>query len=235
LGCPSEIVNDSIIGLLAGTSEGWGVVLIAGTGNNCRGRDRQGKEGRISGEGIRFGEFGGGIELVMKALHGVAYQWTQRGPQTMLTQMLIEITGAQDLPDLIEGIDRERYRPDAAWALAVFQAGYSGDPVARQAIEWSGRELGESACGVIRQLNFQDQEFEVVMAGSLFSGGDLYIKPLRETIWRTAPRARFVRLEAPPVVGGVLLAMEQVQGREAYRVRDRLIESTQALIRSSEG
>src|SRR5574338_523814 len=162
LNCPYEIVNDSVVGLLAGASQGWGLVLIAGTGNNCRGRDPQGREGRISGEGIRFGEFGGGGEMVMKAVHAVAHEWTQRGPKTLLTRMFIDLTGAKDLPDLIEGIDMERYEPDAAWALAIFQAAYSGDPAAREVIEWSARELGESACAVIRQLDIQEQEFEVV-------------------------------------------------------------------------
>ncbi len=232
--CPFEIVNDSVVGLLAGARQGWGVVLIAGTGNNCRGRDPQGREGRISGEGIRFGEFGGGSEMVMKAVHAVAHEWTQRGPRTLLTRMFIDLTGAKDLPDLIEGIDMERYVPDAAWALAIFQAAYSGDPAAREVIEWSARELGESACAVIRQLGIQEREFEVVMAGSLFAGGDLYIEPLRETIHRVAKGAQLVRLEAPPVVGGVLLGMEQVLGREAYQRRERLIGTTRELIRSIE-
>jgi len=226
---PFEIVNDSVVGLLAGASKGWGVVLIAGTGNNCRGRDPQGREGRISGEGLRFGEAGGGSEMVMKAVHAAAYEWTRRGPPTLLSRMFIEMTGAKDLPDLIEGIDMERYQPGAAWALAVFQAGYSGDPVAREVITWSARELGESACAVIRQLGIQDREFEVVMAGSLFAGGDLYIDPLRETILRTAPGAKLVRLDAPPVVGGVILAMEQVFGSEACTRRERLIETTRSL------
>jgi N-acetylglucosamine kinase-like BadF-type ATPase len=234
LSCRYEIVNDSVVGLLAGASHGWGIVLIAGTGNNCRGRDLQGREGRISGEGLRFGEFGGGGEMVMKAVHAVAHEWTQRGPKTLLSKMFIEMTGAKDLLDLIEGIDLDRYHPDAGWALAVFQAAYSGDPAAREVIDWSARELGESACAVIRQLNIQEMQFEVVMAGSLFAGGELYIDPLRATIQKLAPGARLVRLEAPPVVGGVLLGMEQVFGHQAYDRRKRLLESTRALMQNNE-
>lgn len=235
LTCPCEIVNDAVVGLLAGAEAGWGVVLIAGTGNNCRGRDPQGREGRITGEGPRFGEFGGGIEMVMKAVHAAAYEWTRRGPKTLLSKMFIELVGARDLGDLIEGIDLGRYQPDAAWALAIFQAAYSGDPAAREVVEWSGRELGESACAVIRQLGIEAREFEVVMAGSLFMGGDLYIAPLRETILKTAPAARLVRLEAPPVVGGVLLAMEQVLGTEAASRRARLLETAKGLVEAGEG
>ena len=40
ISAPVEAVNDTIIGLLAGAEQGWGVALVAGTSNNCRGWDR---------------------------------------------------------------------------------------------------------------------------------------------------------------------------------------------------
>src|SRR5215212_8319035 len=43
LSAPVEAVNDTIIGLLAGAERGWGVALVAGTSNNCRGWDREGR------------------------------------------------------------------------------------------------------------------------------------------------------------------------------------------------
>jgi N-acetylglucosamine kinase-like BadF-type ATPase len=229
ISCPAGIVNDAIIGLLAGAAQGWGVVLVAGTGNNVRGRDRHGREGRITGEGMRFGEFGGGGELVMKAVHAVAYEWSRRGPHTAVSDLLMATTGASDLESLLEGIDTGRYVQDAAWALAVFQAAYAGDAVAREVIAWSARELGESACAVIRQLDLQHETFEVVQIGSLFEGGALYVDPLCETIRALAPGARFVRLRVPPVIGGVALAM-QTAGITSVAPRERLIESTAALM-----
>jgi N-acetylglucosamine kinase-like BadF-type ATPase len=226
---PVGIVNDAVIGLLAGSRRGWGVALVAGTGNNCRGRDRRGREGRITGEGIRFGEFGGGGELVMKAVHAVAYEWSRRGPRTALSARFMALAGARDLDDLIEGIDFGRYVPHAAWAPAVFAAAADGDPAAREVIEWSARELGESASAVIRQLDLQKESPEVVQIGGLFDGGPLFTRPLRETILQTAPGAQFVRLDVPPVIGGVVLAM-QTLSMDAAPARDRLIESTRSLM-----
>ncbi len=234
LKCPLEVVNDSVIGLLAGASTGWGLVLIAGTGNNCRGRDRSGREARITGEGERFGEFGGAGALVDKAVQAVSHEWTQRGPKTILSKMFIELTGAKDLDNLIEGIDLGCYAPDASWAPTVFQAAHGGDEVAREAIAWSGRELGESACGIIRQLGIQEEEFEIVMAGSLFEGGDLYIDPLKETILKVAPKAEFARLTAPPVVGGVVLGM-RAAGLHPEMIRERLIKSTKEILKMVTG
>ncbi len=227
--CPLELTNNSIIGLLAGAPQGWGVVVIAGTGNNCRGRDRRGREGRITGEGIRFGEFGGGGEIVFKAIQSVAHAWTLRGPHTALTGLFMHLAGAESLSDLIEGIDLQRYTPEAGWALAVFQAARSGDPVAQAVIAWSARELGKSACAVIRQLGIEKETFDVVLVGSVFDGGDLYTDPLRETIHKTAPDAHLVRLAAPPVVGGVVLAMQKT-GLETGHLHQHLTETTMRIV-----
>jgi N-acetylglucosamine kinase-like BadF-type ATPase len=48
LKAPYKFVNHAIISLLAGTTAGWGVVVVAGASNNCRGLDRQGREGRVT-------------------------------------------------------------------------------------------------------------------------------------------------------------------------------------------
>jgi N-acetylglucosamine kinase-like BadF-type ATPase len=222
---PLEIVNDSVIGLLAGASQGWGVAVVAGTSNNCRGRDKNGREGRITGNGPWFGEYGGGIELVVRAMTMVNYAWIRRGPPTALTGAFMKLTGAKDTADLIEGLVMHYYDYGAHWALTVFEIAQAGDPVARQVIEWAGKELGELACAVIRQLDLQYEPVEVVQTGSLYQGGELLTEPMRQTVLQTAPRARMVRLEVPPVVGGVLLAMEQSYGKEAYTRRKKLIEN----------
>jgi N-acetylglucosamine kinase-like BadF-type ATPase len=202
---------------------------VAGTGNNCRGRDKYGHEGRITGEGDLFGEFGGGIEMVQKAIQEIAHEWSKRGPVTELSKTFMDFTGSKDLFDFLEGIDLGRYEPKASWVLSIFQAAYAGDSVACNIVEWAAHELGESACAVIRQLNIENFEFEVVLAGSIFESGDIYIDPLRDTIHKLAPLAKLVKLEAPPVVGGVVLGMQKA-GRETAPLHKNLIESTKAFI-----
>ena len=49
------------------------------------------------------------------------------------------------------------------------------------------------------------------------------------TIHKVAPGARAVRLDAPPVAGGVLLGMEQA-GIDYAPLRDRLIEEAKAIL-----
>jgi N-acetylglucosamine kinase-like BadF-type ATPase len=64
LNAPYKFVNDAVLGLVAGAEEGWGVVVVSGTGSNCRGWDREHKrEGRVTGHGVLMGEGAGGSEL----------------------------------------------------------------------------------------------------------------------------------------------------------------------------
>lgn len=229
LDAPYALVNDAVIGLVAGATEGWGIVVVAGTSNNCRGRDRHGRRGRTTGCGPIFGEHGGAHELVNKALEAVAQAWTKRAPPTHLTEAFIQVTGASDTANLLEGLYLKRYHLSAAAAPLVFQVAARGDEVAQQLIRWTGNELGSLAIGVIRQLEFEDLDFEVILAGSLYGGSPILVEAMRATIHAVAPGARLTRLTIPPVVGGVLLGMEQV-GLPLSEPRQELIESTNSLI-----
>ena len=223
------IGNDTIVGLVAGAEEGWGVVVVAGTSNNCRGRDRHGREGRVTGDGPHFGEYGGAVEIVRKALQAVGLAWTKRGPETALTAVFIKETGATDVTDLLAGLVRQRYRLTPECAILVFEAAEAGDVVAQEIITWAGRELGNLAVGVIRQLEMGDEAFDVVLSGSLYKGSGRLQQEMAATIQAVAPQARLVRLQVPPVVGGVLWGMEQV-GVDMVGRRPLLIETAQAVI-----
>ena len=227
LGCPLEIVNDATLGILAGATEGWGVSVVAGTGCNARGwsKDRK-RQGRAVGGGSHWsGEYAGGYDIVARAMRAVAFEWLKRGPATDLSRVFLEHMGAKDLDDLVEGVYLQRYHFEPGLVLKVFETAQQGDQQAREVMRWAGRELGEMAVGVINQLEIQKEEFEVVLIGSLHGNSPILDQSLRETVLNLSPHARFVRLTVPPVVGGVLLGMEEA-GLNGYPMRDRLIQST---------
>jgi N-acetylglucosamine kinase-like BadF-type ATPase len=209
LGTSYKFVNDTVPGLIAGSEAGWGVVVVSGTGSNCRGWDREHRqEGRVTGHGVLMGEGAGGSELMHRCMQLVGYAWSKRGPETKLSDALAQFIGAKDLDDLIRGYTTYEYQVGADAAPIVFQIAEAGDEVARGLIHWAGCELGEMANAVIRQLGFENLAFDVVMTGSMFEGGAMLIEPMRATIHTLAPKARLVRLNVPPVIGSVLLGME---------------------------
>ena len=223
LSCPLELVNDGVNGLLAGTSHGVGVNVTAGSGVNCRGRGPDGREGRIVGNGVNFGEFGGGSEIAWKGLHMVNYAWIKRIPPTTLTQIYLDATGAKDELDLMEGLSAENYHISPFIVVEIIRAARGGDAAAQEVLRWAGEELGWVAVSVIRQIGMENDSVEVVQSGSVFEAGELITVPMREIIWQHAPRAKIIRLDGPPVAGPVLLAM-QAAGLDGYTVRSALIQ-----------
>jgi N-acetylglucosamine kinase-like BadF-type ATPase len=227
LRCPMKLVNDTILGLVAGATEGWGVAVVSGTGCNCWGwnRDRT-RIGRVTGGGTGLGEGAGASELMAEAAKAVARAWTKRGPATALSDVFMECAGARDLPDLFEGLMEDRYRLDAYSAPRIFETAARGDAVAQGLIDWAGTEIGEMIAAVVRQLEFQKLEFDVVMIGSMFDAGPVLTDPMRRKVQTEAPRARFLRLSSPPVVGAAILALEQGAFTVSEQVKTRLARET---------
>jgi len=225
-----KFVNDSVLGLVAGAEEGWGVVVVSGTGSNCRGWDREhNREGRVTGHGVLMGEGAGGSELMHRCMQLVGYAWSKRGPMTKLADALIEHVGAKDLEDLLRGYTTNEYQIGAEAAPVVFRVAEQGDGVAHDLIHWAGCELGELANAVIRQLEFENLSFDVVMTGSMFEGGQMLIDPMREVIQKLAPIARLVRLNVPPVIGAAILGMEAGGLDVTKTIRDTMKESIMVL------
>jgi hypothetical protein len=63
----------------------------------------------------------------------------------------------------------------------------------------------------------------------MFNGGPMLMEPMKRSILAEAPGARFVRLTVPPVVGAVLLGMQQGQ-LSITDLRPRLIETSQTFL-----
>jgi N-acetylglucosamine kinase-like BadF-type ATPase len=224
-----EVVNDAVIGLVVGAKEGWGLAVVAGSGCNCWGRNRQRRYGNVTGMGYPMGEGAGAGELVSEAVRRVSRAWSLRGPATRLTEVFCKLVGVKNATELIESLTQERFELSGQVAPLIFKTAEDGDAVACDVIRWAGESLADLAAGVARQLEIEREQFEVVLVGSLFNGGDLLIEPLRAALLKAAPGATLVRLATPPVVGGVLLGMEQC-GLPATRLRQKLIQTTQALL-----
>jgi len=230
LNVPYRFVNDAVPGLIAGSEEGWGVVVVSGTGSNCRGWDREHKrEGRVTGHGVLMGEGAGGSELMHRCMQLIGYSWSKRMPKTALADAIIAYVGAKDLEDLMRGYTTYEYQIGAEAAPLAFRVAEQGDEAARDLIHWAGCELGEMANAVIRQLDFENLDFDVVMTGSMFEGGPMLIDPMRETIHKLAPGARLVRLSAPPVIGAAILGMEAGGMNIPHKIRRNMKESVSAL------
>ena len=230
LACPVEVVNDGMNGLLAGATRGVGVNVTAGSSNNCRGRGRNGQEGRIVGNGIAFGEFGGAYEIAARGLQMVNYAWIKRIPPTALTNIYLEALGAKNEMDLMEGLSNGQYHLFPYLTIKVVDAARAGDAAALDVLQWTGEELGWLAVSAARQIEMENDEVEIIQSGSVFEAGELITDSMRDLVLKYCSKAKLIRLAGPPVVGAVILGMEQVHF-DGYAVRDNMVRTAKEIVK----
>ena len=218
LECPSTIMNDSYIALRAGARAPWGVVVIAGTGTVVAGRSRGGETFRTLGLGRLLGDDGSASDVSEQVIRAVARAYVGRSPATSLSDGLLKLTGADTVAQMLEEYSRGGEGELNAAPLALEHAAH-GDAVAIGVIEWAAAELGGAAATVARRLDMEDGPYELVLSGGLFRGGGELLETL---ISRSVPTALLTRLEAPPVTGAVLMALEAVGGRPTPDVHERV-------------
>ncbi len=222
----SEVVNDTDLGLLAGSLRRWGIAVVSGTGCNCRGWDPERKHyGMVTGGGYAFGENAGASELIFKLHNVLANTYNGRGPNTALTAVLCRKFNVANLEELLQGVACQNFALTAADAPLVFEVASQGDPVALDLVRWAGRELGELACAVIRKLHFEAVDFDLVQIGGMWGGSPLLSEEFKKGVLALAPGANILRTHQPPVLGAVLLAFEAAGLNPGADLRERLIES----------
>ncbi len=229
---PNVLVNDAFIALYAGSGEGYGVAIIAGTGATVAGRNRRGETFRSFGRNREWGDFGSARDIVNLATMAMVHAHLGRGQPSLLTGRFLEIYEAQDLPELVEWISRGQVeRPDGRLAPVVFEAAEAGDGVAQAIIRQAGRELGQNALAVARQLGLTSEAFPLVLAGGVFrSGSEVLRQAVLEPFWSEAPAVQPVDLQAPPVAGSIFMAMQAAGQEVTPQVRQRLLAEAQARV-----
>jgi N-acetylglucosamine kinase-like BadF-type ATPase len=227
LGGKVELVNDTVLGILAGSPRLWGIAVVSGTGCNCWGWDQtRTLIGHVTGGGVDFGEFAGASELIFKTKSALSKMWTLAGPSTALAEAFCRRYNVDSLEELLQGILCQEFDLSPADAPLVFDVARAGDPVAIDLIRWAGSELAELAGAVIHQLHFENEQFDLVQIGSMFNGSPMLTEEMKRVILALAPGANFVRLKEHPVLGAVLLGMEAVDHPITAEIRSTLIHTT---------
>jgi N-acetylglucosamine kinase-like BadF-type ATPase len=212
--CPNfRLENDTIIALRAGTHDGVGIALIAGTGSNAIGRDSQGKKLQVGGLGRLTGDFGSGSQLAEAAVVAAMMSTDGRGTKTILTDKICSHLGLEHIEDIIEYTfyDSDKSHLDlGALAPLVFEAAAEGDELARSILKEAGHNVARAVKVILDKLFPGGGEVAIVFGGAVFQrGADT---TLIETVSKECNAHReglkFVRLQVEPVLGAVGFAFD---------------------------
>ena len=208
-----SVENDLFALLRAGTSAPNAVAVICGTGINALGIREDGEVARFLALGSISGDWGGGGGIGETALWFAARESDGRGRPTSLTEAIPRQFGLDTVHELSESLHLGRIATTELARLSpiVLEHSRSGDHIAQQIVDRQSEEIAVMAAAALRRLGLEDHDVPVVLGGGVVQSGDARLLAGVDTaLLRLAPRSHAVVVDAPPILGAALLALESV-------------------------
>lgn len=225
-----KVVNDSFLGIKAGTTHGYGVCSINGTGTSSGGIDQLGNYLQVGGIGAIVGDEAGGSWIARQAIRAVYDAAYRFGHETMLTEIVMKELGVNDKLYLMEAISAaftHRKFNLTTLTIAVFECANKNDVVSLQILKNMADNLARSAGGCVVNLAFE-AEVDIVLAGSVWVKGScpvLIEEFTRKITEYTKKKCNIITLNVPPATGAVVWALELANNSFPSREIRNLISS----------
>jgi N-acetylglucosamine kinase-like BadF-type ATPase len=215
-----ELLPDGEIALYGATGGRPGLVVIAGTGSICCGRNRHGKYFCAGGWGPIVGDEGGASWISRKALQAVAHAADGRGSKTALTAAALNYFKVASADDLSTAIYSQTMTNDrlAGFGRQVVRVARIGDALAVEILRKAGQHLGIAAKAVIKKLQMENDKFPVAYVGGVYGAGDMVLEPMQQEIVAVAKDAYLAQPLFPPVIAAARMAYSHAQGDLALAV-----------------
>jgi N-acetylglucosamine kinase-like BadF-type ATPase len=212
------MVNDGDLVVAAGTPEGWGVGVIAGTGSIAVGRAKDGRTARAGGWGHLIGDEGSAYGIVLEALRMVARRADGRAPRPpgrdLLTERVCAALGVTEASQIVTTI----YSPEfsrariASLAPEVLAACTEAPETGEQLLIPAGAALAETVAAVARSLGWASGVLPLAVAGGFLLSAAIVRQGMVDNLSRRGYQVAMTPV-AEPVRGAVILA-ERVIGAE---------------------
>jgi N-acetylglucosamine kinase-like BadF-type ATPase len=198
------VVNDAIGAIRAGTPDGVGVSVVAGTYGIAGARNAKGEVFHLG----FWPDSTGARPLGRAGLEAVWRSGLGTGPATSLSGRALDLYGVGDWTELLYQYTRRGglgHGADDRMAAVVLDEAEAGDDVARAIVEGQGRILAGEALACARMVGMAGSPFRLVLAGGVFRHP---ARLLADVIARGVPEAQAVRSTDEPVVGSLLFAFD---------------------------
>jgi len=195
------LLPDVELALWSAHPQGIGIVLIAGTGSNCYGRNSRGENAKTGGLSHYFSDEGSGFMLGWEAFHAMAKMYDGRFESTALLGQVLAAYNVADFPSLkskmVSSTDPKKFIAQAAPVVQALAA--QGEPVSRAIVEQATQDLFEMVETVWQKL--AQPNLEIFLVGGVFKDS-FYQQLLMIKLQGKGLRAQFRWIENP-VVGAV--------------------------------
>ncbi|MFI1990816.1 N-acetylglucosamine kinase [Actinoplanes sp. NPDC020271] len=207
----TQVDNDCFALLRAGTSTPDAVTVVCGAGTNCVGRAADGRTARFVALGPISGDWGGGHDLAEWTLRAAARGEDGRGEPTALSAAVAAHFG---LPT-VEAVSVALHRGDLPMSRIpelsplLFEIAAAGDAAAGALVTRQAEEIVAQHRSAAGRLGLLSRPHALVLGGGVLQARHPQLhSAIVRGVQDQAPRAAVTVLDAPPVTGAALLAMD---------------------------
>lgn len=213
-----EVTTDLAITLDAAAGEGEGVILVVGAGSAAYGRNSEGVTARAGGRGPWFSDEGSGFDIGRRALAAVARAEERRGPESRLTERVLQWLGCKDWERVLDWVIKN---PDDVFPRLfplVAEMADHGDAVSREILGTAAESLADLTAAVVEKLKIRDCEVPVFKSGGTVGRSKFFDAAIDTALCQAIPRARVSTLDMKPAEAAARLATRRA-GRSAHAKR----------------
>jgi N-acetylglucosamine kinase-like BadF-type ATPase len=202
------VANDATLLFAAGTPDGWGLAIIAGTGSLAVPLDREGRDARAGGWGYLLGDEGSAFRIGLLGLRAACRAADDIGERTALLPELLKELGSNDPREFIPAVYRGKWDKAAIAALAplVLALAASGDATASSIVAQEAHDLARTAAGAVAAGGLAPNGIAVALTGGLIVESEIYRDRFLRELRACGVVPGSVGLVDDPVVGAVVLA-----------------------------
>ena len=210
-----QVTNDCEGLLAAGTQDGWGVALVAGTGSITFGRTAEGQTCRTGGWGYLMGDEGSAYTVALAGLKAAVRSADGRESEGRLLPDYLGRLGLNQPDDLLQAIYLNH--PERAWiaslADVVTKAADEGDPAALRILGSAAEELALLIATTARKLDLSAKPIPICYTGGLIlNSSTLQDRVAQELARQEIEIDQYVAVE-DPVWGAIKLAKRLMDSR----------------------
>jgi len=207
------LTGDMAIGLMGGTLEPKGIVVIAGTGSIVYGIGDDGVAKRAGGYGQWFADEGSGFRIGHKGLYAIMKASDGRIKPVSFEKPVLDMLGLKAPNDLILWATNKNKEGTIKTDIAtvapfVIKAAEKGDKTAKEILKEEIEEIALAVKTVLKGLKYKKMP-KVVLVGGVVESNPSYFRAMKTAIKKAVPGIDVNAPKSAPAVGAVIGAAQK--------------------------
>ncbi|WP_097015170.1 BadF/BadG/BcrA/BcrD ATPase family protein [Anaerocolumna aminovalerica] len=203
--CSADIVGDHETALAGALMQTEGIIVIAGTGSICYGKDQCGNTYRTGGFGHLIDDEGSGYAIGRDILSAVVRAHDKRAEDTVFTKLVFEYLHIRSIEELIRYVYNPKHskKEIAKLSILIDEAYRLQDTVSVAIMDKCVRGLVDLTRPILNHMN---ENCLVAAAGSVLLNNENILEKFTAGMKREYPDISIIKPKKDAAYGAVILA-----------------------------